>query len=329
MAVLLLTASEVHDLLDMRGCIDVMADALSDLERGRFEQPLRIAFAPKNAAGGVLTWMPAHRSGPNAVYGMKIACLVPSNPARGLDFHQGAVVLLDGETGQLRAVMNSSAVTAIRTAAVSGVATRSLAREDARELAIIGAGIQARTHLEAMLCVRPIQRVQIVSRTTQSAKRFVEWASTRFGVTIRVADSVESAVQSADIVVTVTTAHEPVLFGRWLAPGTHVNAVGASNPKHCEIDKTVVAAASLFTDRRESLFSEAADFRAALEQGLVSSDHLRGELGQVLTGAIPGRQSPGEITLFRSLGLASEDVAAGYYLLQKARSQGAGTIAEY
>jgi ornithine cyclodeaminase len=222
-------------------------------------------------------------------------------------------------------MMDASTVTAIRTAAVSAVATRALAREDAGDLAIIGTGVQAERHLEALALVRPIRRARIAGRSPERARAFVERLAGQTTFPLEVAESAEAAVDGADIVVTATSASEPVLQGAWLAEGTHVNAVGASQPIRRELDTAVVARASLFTDRRESLEREAGEYQLALKEGAIGEDHLKGEVGAVLSGKVAGRTSPSEITLFRSLGLGSEDVAAAQFLLVEAQRTGAGT----
>jgi ornithine cyclodeaminase len=325
MAFLVLTRSEVERLLSTEACIAVMAEALEAMARGELNQPLRTIYAPPNATG-VMAWMPAHRSGEHAIYGMKLLCVIPDNPRRGLDGHQGAVVLMDGVTGELRALVDASAITAIRTAAVSAVATRMLAREDARELAIVGAGVQAERHLEAIPCVRPIERVRIASRTPEGAQRFVERMRPFTRCALEAVESPEAAVRGADIVVTATTAREPVLERSWLAPGTHVNAIGASRPPHREIDTATWAAAAVFVDRRESVENEAADYRLAREEGAIGPEHIQAELGEVLLGRARGRNSAEQVTLFRSLGLAVEDMAAAQHVMQQARDSGAGTL---
>lgn len=324
MAFLALSHSDVERLLPMRACIDVMADALVALEEGEMIQPLRSTFRPPEGPG-VLSWMPARRGGTQPTFGMKILAVIPTNPARGLHAHQGAVILMDGETGQMSAVIDASAITAIRTAAVSAVATRALARPDASELAIIGTGVQAERHLEAIPLVSSIARARIAGRTPERARAFAERLQPTVPFPIEAAESAEAAVRDAHVVVTVTSSTDPVLLGAWVAPGAHVNAVGASNPGRRELDTALVARATLFTDRRESLEGEAAEYRLALQEGLIGSDHLRGELGAVLAGKIAGRTSTDEITLFRSLGLAVEDVAAAQYLLVTAAESGAGT----
>jgi ornithine cyclodeaminase len=327
-AFLVLTHADVERLLSMEACIGVMEEALAALARGDLSQPLRSVYAPPGAPG-VMAWMPAYRAGEDGVFGMKILCVIPSNPSRGLDGHQGAVMLMDGVTGQLRGLVDASAVTAMRTAAVSAVATRLLARENARELAIIGTGVQARRHLEAIPLVRPIERIRVASRTLEGTRRFVEELRPHVRCSLEAAASAEEAVHGADVVVTATTARDPVLERAWLGAGTHVNAVGASRPPHREIDTATWAAAAAFADRRESVEGEAADYRQAREEGAIGPGHIRAEIGEVLIGRAPGRTGHEEITLFRSLGLAVEDVATAQYLVRRAQESGVGTRVEF
>ncbi|MDP9359836.1 MAG: ornithine cyclodeaminase family protein [Acidobacteriota bacterium] len=318
---LILNEHEVERLLTMRECISVMEEALSALARGEVHNPLRQAIrAP--GANGLLGLMPAFRGGQTAVYSLKEVCVFPGNPARGLDTHLGAVLLHSGETGELLAVMNASAITAIRTAAVSALATRLLARDDARTLAIIGAGVQARTHMEAIPLVRNIDDVRIVSRTPAKAEALA-------GTRARVVASVEDAVRGADIVVTATSSREPVLKREWLADGVHINAVGSSIAVARELDSATVAAASLFVDRRESTVNESGDYLFALREGAITEGHIRAEIGDILIGRATGRTSDGEITLFKSLGLAVEDLAAAQFLFEKAEREGAGTWVDF
>jgi Predicted ornithine cyclodeaminase, mu-crystallin homolog len=318
---LILNEHEVERLLTMRKCIGVMEEALTALARGEVHNPLRQAIrAP--GANGLLGLMPAFRGGETPLYGLKEVCVFPGNPARGLDTHLGAVLLHSGETGELTAVMNASAITAIRTAAVSALATRLLARDDARTLAIIGAGVQARTHLEAIPLVRNIDDVRIVSRTPAKAEALA-------GKGVRVVASVEEAVRGADIVVTATSSREPILKRDWLADGVHVNAVGSSIAVARELDSATVAAASLFVDRRESTINESGDYLFALREGAIAEGHIRAEIGDILIGKEVGRRSANEITLFKSLGLAVEDLAAAQFLFEKASREGAGTWVEF
>ncbi len=324
--ILVLSEAEVERLLPMEECIVVMSEALAALARGEMFQPLRSVVRPPDGAG-FIGLMPAHRGAPQPAFGLKAINVMPGNPARGLDAHQGAVLLSDGETGELLAVLNASPITAIRTAAVSAVATRALAREDARELAIIGAGVQARSHLTAMAAVRPFERARIWSRTAAHAERLVAEAGAPFP--LEVVESAEAAVRNADVIVTATSAPEPVLRRQWLAEGAHVNAVGSSIPTTRELDTETVAAASLFVDRRESTENESGDYLMPLREGAIGPEHIQAELGEVLVGAAPGRTSAGELTVFKSLGIAIEDLAAAEYVVARARETGAGTEVEF
>jgi ornithine cyclodeaminase len=224
---------------------------------------------------------------------------------------------------------NASAITAIRTAAVSGLASRLLANETAGDLALIGAGVQARTHLAAMAAVRPLRRVRVASRSLASAQKFVASVIDRYNFPIEPVETVEAAVRGADLIVTATTAAEPILRRDWLGPGTHLNVVGSSIPTTREVDTATMAAASLFVDRRESTLNEAGDYLFAMREGAIGPDHIRAELGELLLGSKAGRRWPEEITLFKSLGLAVEDVASAEYLYRQAQIQQIGTWVDY
>jgi ornithine cyclodeaminase/alanine dehydrogenase-like protein (mu-crystallin family) len=319
---LVLSHADVRRLLPMDECIELMAKVLADLARGRVWQPLRFVVRPPEEPT-LMGLMPAHRSEPRPAYGLKAVCVFPENPARGLDAHQGGVLLFDGETGQFRALLDASAVTAVRTAAVSAVATGSLAREDAKELAILGAGVQARAHLEALPHVRAFERVRIYSRTPEHAQALAAEAETPFPV--EAVESVEAAVGDADVVVTATSSREPVLELGWLAPGAHVNAVGSSISTTRELDTATMASAALFCDARESLVNESGDYLMAG----IGPERIRAELGEVLIGAAGGRQAADELTVFKSLGLAVEDLAAAEHVYEAAQAQGVGTAVPF
>ncbi|MEK6325073.1 MAG: ornithine cyclodeaminase family protein [Acidobacteriota bacterium] len=328
MKVLILAHAEVEELLPVCECVPVMAEALADLARGEVYQPLRMVIMPPGAAGD-MALMPSYRSGGRAAYGVKTVCFFPGNPARGKDSHQGSVMLFSAETGELIALMNASAITAIRTAAVSGVATQLLAREDACELAIIGSGVQARTHIEAMACVRPIKRARVASFSFENAQKFADEMGWRYSFAVEPVESVEAAVRDADMIVTATTAAEPILKREWISPGAHLNVVGSSIPTTREVDTATMAAASLFVDRRESTVNEGGDYLFALRDGAIGPDHIKAEIGELLIGAKPGRTSADEITLFKSLGLAIEDLASADYLYRKAKGSQTGTWVEF
>jgi ornithine cyclodeaminase len=328
MKILVLDNRAIRELLPMTECIELMADALSALARGEVYQPLRTIIRPPEARG-LLGLMPAYRAGEQGAFGLKAICVFPENPAKGKDAHQGAVMLFSRETGELLALMNASEITAIRTAAVSAVATRLLAREDAQQLAIIGAGVQARTHLTALAGVRAIKRARVAARNIDHARQLASKVQPEFAFPIEPVGSNEEAVRGADLIVTATSSLEPVINRDWISPGAHVNAIGTHSPNSREIDGATMAAARIFTDRRESALNEAGDYLLAAKEGLVTPESILGEIGEVLTGAKPGRTSSTEITLFKSLGLAIEDVVSADYLYQKAKSQNAGTWIDF
>jgi ornithine cyclodeaminase/alanine dehydrogenase-like protein (mu-crystallin family) len=322
-SVLILNQEEVERLLDLPGCMAAMEEALIGLARGEFHLPLRPIVRPPGESS-FLGLMPTHRAGPRPLYALKTVAIFPDNPQRGLDPHQGSVTLYDGTTGEVVALMNATPITALRTAAVSGVATRALARDEARELAIVGAGHQAGPHIAAMLETRHFERVRIASRTYESAQRLAaEWPIAT------AVETAEEAVRGADVVCTVTSSAEPVLLGEWLEPGMHVNAVGAGLPHLRELDGEAIARSSLFVDRRESAENESGDYLLALQEGAIAEGHIRAELGEVLAGIAPGRTSDDEITVFESLGLAVEDLAAAEYLERKALTNGAGLRVDF
>jgi ornithine cyclodeaminase len=326
--ILVLNHAEVVEFLPVRDCIPVMAEALADLARANVYQPLRTIIAPPDSAGA-MALMPSYRAGKRAAYGVKTVCFFPGNPARGLDSHQGSVTLFSADTGELLALMNASAITAIRTAAVSGVATKLLAHEDAGDLAIIGSGVQARAHVEAMACVRPIKRARVASLNFERAKAFAEEFGSQYSFPIEPVEGVEAAVRGADIIVTVTTAAEPILKREWLSPGAHLNVVGSSIPTAREVDSATMAVSSLFVDRRESTVNEGGDYLFALREGAIGPDHIKAEIGELLIGAHPGRTSSDEITLFKSLGLAVEDLASADHLYRKAQQHQKGTWVDF
>ena len=324
MKILILDSEQIRELLPMRDCIELMADALSSLARDEVFQPLRTIIRPPEARG-LLGLMPAYRTGDHGAFGMKEICVFPGNPAIGKDAHQGAVMLFSRETGEIIALMNASEITAIRTAAVSAVATRLLARDDAHELAIIGAGVQARTHLAALDAVREITQARVACRNIEHAQEVVLEMQPRFSFPIEAVKTNEEAVRGADLIVTATSSQEPVLYKDWISPGAHVNAIGTHSPNSREIDSATMAAARIFVDRRESALNEAGDYLLAANEGLINAESIVGEIGELLIGTKQGRNSVDEITLFKSLGLAIEDVACAEYLYQKALSQNFGT----
>lgn len=308
----------------MPECIELMADALGSLARGEVFQPLRTIVRPPEARG-LLGLMPAYRHGEHGAFGMKAICVFPGNPALGKDAHQGMVMLFSQETGEPLALMNASQITAIRTAAVSAVATRLLARPEASELGIIGAGVQARTHLVALGCVRSIKRARVACRNPDHAVQLVREMHEKVSFPIEAVSSNEAAVREADIVVTATSALEPVIRREWIADGAHINAIGTHSPQSREIDTETMAAARIFVDRRESALNEAGDYLLAAADGAVTPESIVAEIGELVIKTKPGRISSAEITLFKSLGLAIEDVVCAEYVFRKAAAENAGT----
>jgi alanine dehydrogenase len=310
----------------MSECMEVMADALCALARGDAILPLRpVMWLPEREAA--LAMMPSCLHSLKAL-GLKAITVFPGNLGTAYESHQGVVLLFEAEHGGLKAIVDASSITAIRTAAVSGVATRILAREDAGDLAILGSGTQARMHLEAMLTARPVGRVRVWSRKDDNARRFAERESIRHRIRVEPMNSAENAVAGADIICTTTSSSEPVLRGSWLSEGAHINAVGTCVAGARELDTEAVVHSALFVDRRESAFSEAGDFLIPKREGVIGDDHVRAEIGEVLTGMKPGRTSPKDITLFKSLGLAIEDLAAAYHVYTRAMRCGAGSQLE-
>jgi ornithine cyclodeaminase len=310
----------------MTECIAVMEQALAALARGEALLPLRQVLVLPDGKGAFAA-MPGHLSSPAAL-GIKVITVFPDNHGTEFDSHQGAVLLFETERGRLLAIMDASSITAIRTAAVSGLATRALARPEAETLALLGTGVQAATHLEAIALVRPLRRVRVWSREATHVQRFVERARARHRLDIQGAQSAQAAVAGADVVCTVTSSREPILRGEWLSPGAHVNAVGASVRTARELDSAAVARARVFVDRRESALNEAGDILVPRAEGAIGEDHIQGELGAVLIGGVAGRRSAEEVTLFKSLGLAVEDVASAHRIYANARAAGAGAWVE-
>src|SRR2546429_1719686 len=294
MEVLVLNGEEVTRLLPMSECIQVMRDALTALARGEALVPLRMIMRVPGGSGfvGVMPGYIAPGERRDGALGLKAVRVFPANVKRGIDTHQGAVLLFEADTGRLSALLDGGAITAIRTAAVSGVATDLLAGPDSVELAILGAGVQARTHVEAIAAVRPLRRVRIWSRNLDRAAALALEQGSRFNFLVEAEASAEAAVRDADIVATVTASPEPILQRGWLKEGVHINAVGSSIPTSREIDTSTMAAARLFVDRRESALPEPRGPPVPLLGGGGGDDHRHGALGGGLPREKPGRRAP-------------------------------------
>jgi ornithine cyclodeaminase/alanine dehydrogenase-like protein (mu-crystallin family) len=325
MKLTILSGADVRRLMPMEEAIELMSRTMVAVSAGEAVNPLRSVTALPGGKG-LMGLMPGAL--PQAGFGLKALSLFPDNPAAGLSSHLGLILLFEPEHGRPVAIVDAAEATAIRTAAVSGLAMRLLAREDAGDLAILGSGEQAVSHLEAMAAVRPLRRVRVWSRTADHAQAFAAREGERHGVTIEVAPDVQSAVRGADLICAVTAAREPILHGAWVAPGAHVNAVGASRPNTAEVDVDLVRGARFFVDFRASAEAEAGEYLQARQAGVIGPDHIAGEIGEVAAGRTPGRRSDQEITLFKSLGIAAEDIAVARFLLDRAEAQDVGQTVE-
>lgn len=322
MSLRIIDSNAVRRALPMGACIDQMALAMRAVSRGEVTMPSR-QMIPLADGSGLLGLMPGSGRQPPA-HGIKVLTLCPRNARSGRPVIQGMIAVFDPETGAPAAVIDAASVTAIRTAAVSGLATRLLAREDARTLALIGSGVQAESHLEAMCAVRPITHVRVWNRTRAGAAAFCQRHDGRFGCRLDVADTAAAAVQGADIVCTVTAAAEPVVRNDWIAPGTHLNLVGSHDAQHREVDEALIARAMLVVDHRGFAETQAGEIVAALAAGLVSTGHFRTELGDLVQQAASPRLSSEQVTLFKSLGLVAQDLYAADLVLRNAAAEGLG-----
>jgi ornithine cyclodeaminase len=249
--------------------------------------------------------------------GIKVISVFHANKESGLPSHQGIVILFDANNGQPLMMFDAFEVTAIRTAASSAVATKLLSRKNSQTLAIIGSGEQAERHIEAILLVRNIKQVNIWSRNQVHAKELVEKISTKYNTSFIVSRTAKEASGNADIICTVTSSQQPVINYEWIAKGTHINAVGSATPNARELDTETIVRSKLFTDCYESIFNEPGEFIIPKKEGLISNDHVKAELGEILLGRKKGREQDDEITVFKSLGLAAEDIFSARHIYQK------------
>ena len=323
MKTLFVSQTEARDLLPMDQCIDAVRSALAAQSRGEAIQPLRpVMWLPERV--GALGMMPGHLGSIDTM-GIKTVTVFPGNEGTPHDSHQGTVMLFDAHNGALKAVIDATEITAIRTAAASAVATDLLARKDASVLAILGAGVQGGTHAAAIPLVRGIEDVRVWSRTESSAQSL----ASRVAGSARPVATIEEAVSGADIICTTTSAVEPILSGSIIDAGSHVNAVGSSVPFARELDGLAIAKASLFVDRVESTLNESGDFLMARDEGSVTDEDLLAEIGDVILGNHPGRTDDLEVTAFISLGLAIEDIAAADVIYRNALASGVGRLEEF
>lgn len=320
MAPVLLPRQALRDLLPMGEVIEAMGGAFRQVAEGRAQAPVRQAVALP--AGGNYLVMPS-ALGSVGVMGTKLVSVFLENAARGLPTVRATYILSDARTGSLLAVLDGSYLTGIRTAAVSALASRYLARRDSRVLGLFGAGVQGRFHLWALATVFRLEQVLVVDRTWEKARAFAERAGREFGLPVDPADGM-ALVEASDILVTATTSTAPLFDGRALRPGTHINAVGAFTPGAREVDSVTLARAAVFVDTYEGAMAEAGDILIPMAEGAFRREQIRAELAEVVSGRRPGRTSPDEVTLFKSVGFAIEDLAAAELAYRKACANGIG-----
>ena len=312
---LFINKEKIASLLPMSECIEVMEKMFRSLASGECVQPLRsLMWLPEKR--GILGMMPGHAEG-LGVSGIKVITVFHSNRSEGLPSHQGVVILFDGKHGQPLMMFDASEITAIRTAAASGVATKLLAKKNAETLAIIGAGEQAKQHINAMLLVRKIKHINIWNRTEKNAEELAEKIFEKYKISVSVKKNVEETVKDVDIICTTTSSREPIVKGEWISEGTHINAAGSSVAVARELDTNAVVRSKLFTDCYESIFNEGGDFLIAKNECAVTDAHVKAEIVEVLLGKKKGRENDQEITLFKSLGIAAEDIFSAYHVYKK------------
>lgn len=321
-----INAAAVRRLLPMAECIRLMRRAFEVVATGEAIQPIRHAL--QHPAGrGLLGWMPGYVSNPEWL-GIKVVAVFAPDAAGLLGSHQGMVLLFDATNGRPVAVIDAGEVTAIRTAAATAVATDVLAPVSAVSLGVLGTGEQAGRHVEALTQIRPFKSVLIWGRDGTHARTLAAELASHCPAAIVTVETAREAA-SCDVVCTTTAARDPILFGEWLRPGQHLNVVGSSIPSTSEVDEAAVARGRLFVDFRDSALALAGDIRRAKAAGLIDDDHIIGCIGEVLLGRIRGRLSAADITIFKSLGMASEDLIACDYVLTESRRQGIGQSVDW
>jgi ornithine cyclodeaminase len=314
-----ISKERIASLLPMNECIEVMENMFRSLGSGECLQPLRNIMRLPDGTG-VLGMMPGYAS-KLGVMGIKVITVFHANNEVGLPSHQGVVMLFDAKTGKPLMLFDALEITAIRTAAASAVATKLLSRKDSSTLAIIGSGEQAKRHIESIMLIREIKQINISSRKEENAKKLGEQASEQYNIPVKVFTDVKEAVANADIICTVTASKEPVIKDEWIANGTHINAVGSSTPMARELDTATILRSKLFADCYESIYKEAGDLLIPKKEGVVNDDHVKGEIGEVLLGTKKGRVNDDEITVFKSLGIAAEDIFSAYHIYEKINSE--------
>ena len=323
---LLLSETQVQSLIDIDELISTLEKAHVQYSTGKAVMPVRLVV-PLPQIQGRVTSMPGFLNEDKAL-GMKVVTYFQENPKRNLPAILGTIMLFSAETGKMIAAMDGSYITAIRTACASAMATKALANAKTSALGILGAGVQARAHIEALARVRKIERIKIYSPSGTSAAAIKKDLEAAMKIAIAIAEDAEDAVRDADLLVTGTTAKEPVVKNAWLKAGVHINAVGSHRPDYREIDGATMARAKVVVDSREAIMAECGDILLAIKEKAISENHLHGEIGEVLAGTKPGRSSASEVTLYKSVGIAIQDVATANLVYRKALERGVGTTVE-
>jgi len=321
---LLLTRKDVEALLPMSEAMAAVEEAFRQYALGNVTMPLRSTIRIPGYKG-VNLGMPAYIGGEMDALGLKVVSVYGDNPARyNLPTVIATVLLNDPRSGALLAIMDGTWLTAMRTGAAGGVAAKYLARADARVATILGAGVQGRTQLMAACEARKLRRTYVYDTAPERSQTFAGDMSTKLGVEVIATDDLEMAVTEADILVAASNAHEPIFPGAWLRPGTHINGIGSHAPAARELDSETVRRSLVIADQREACLAEAGDIIIPIQEGAITAEHIHGELGQVITGQVAGRTSDDQITLFKSVGLAMQDVSTAARIYALARERGAG-----
>jgi alanine dehydrogenase len=323
---LLLSETQVQSLIDIDDLIATLEQAHIQYSTGKAVMPVRLVV-PLPKIQGRITSMPGYLNNDRAL-GMKVVTYFQDNPKQNLPAILATIMLFSAETGKMIAAMDGSYITAIRTACASAMATKALANPQTPVLGILGAGVQARAHIQALTRVRKIEKIFLYSRSGSSAETIKGEMAPQIDAAIEVAASAEQTARAADLLVTATTANEPILKQDWLKPGVHINAVGSHRPDSREIDGATVARARVVVDSREAIMAECGDILLAIKDGSITAENIHGEIGEVLAGTKPGRQAKDDLTLYKSVGIAIQDVATANLVYQKALKQGIGTNVE-
>ena len=320
----MLSAVETNSILSYKACINIVRNAMVETSKKNIHMPLRKGMS-LNENGKVLGYMFGYLGKPKC-FGVKLVSLFENNNKKGYSSHLGLMVLYEINNGLPIAIMDGSVITSIRTAAASAVATEQLARKNASILSILGTGEQAKSHLYSIPCVRSLSKIIIWGRNPKKVQAFINKHKNNTSINLQSSNNIESAVKHADIICTVTSSSEPILFNKWIKPGTHLNLVGSSVPNKSEVDNDLVLKSKFYVDYRESTLAQAGEFLKAKNEGLLNNSHIKGEIGEVILGKKESRTSETEVTVYKSLGVASQDLAAAYYVYQNAKKNNIGQI---